>query len=289
LGEEFSTLEVDAGEVDAQLMLAAEELANRVLWENRRVRTYIVEPSEARRLPLRKAPAVDGPVRLVDIEGFDLDPCSGTHVATTGEVGLVKIVGKEKLRGHVRFRFLAGLRAWRDYAQKSSLVEEVAAELTTGESELLAAVRKLCSEQLNACKQLRAMQERFLTMVREQVLSQPDQSGVQVLQGLDGIEWALVRKLAFQLLDAGLTAVIVAQSAPSVRIAAGTGASGVDLRTLVPEVCAILGGKGGGRPGFVEVAGDQAARLGDAIGLLRAALVRVLPGTGRATPAAIHT
>ncbi|MGQ9561145.1 MAG: alanyl-tRNA editing protein [Candidatus Oleimicrobiaceae bacterium] len=284
LGEEVSTLELDCAEVDGSSLAAAEELANRVLWENRRVRCYLVDAARAARMPLRKRPQLSGPVRLVDIDGFDLDPCSGTHVATTGEVGLLKIVGKERLRGHVRFRFLAGRRALRDYIQKSAILEAAAAELTTGETELPSALRKLRRDLHSANKQLRATQERLLTAIRQEVLSQSSRSAVRVVQGLDGIDWTLVRKFAFQLLDALQGALIVAQSAPCAHVAVGTNCPGIDLRALVPEACALLGGKGGGQPSFIEIAGQQGERVPETVALLRLRVEELLTNGAAGLP-----
>ncbi len=285
LGEEVSTLELDCAEVEGSSIAAAEELANRVLWENRRVRCYLVDAAQAARMPLRKRPVVSGSVRLVDIDGFDLDPCSGTHVAATGEVGLVRIVGKERLRGHVRFRFLAGHRALRDYRQKSALLEAAAAELTTGEAELPSALRKLRSDLQSANRQLRAAQERLLMAIREEVLSHSAQSAVRVVQELDGIDWALVRKFAFQLLDALQGTLIVAQAEPCPHVAVGTTCPGIDLRALVPEVCALLGGKGGGRPSFIEIAGEQAGRVPETVAWLRSKVEQLLNSGATGLPA----
>jgi alanyl-tRNA synthetase len=272
LGEEVSTLELALGEIDQETLAAAEELANRVLWANRPVRSYFVEADEAAQLPLRKRPAVNGRIRLIEIADFDLDPCSGTHVAATGEVGLVKIVGREKLRGHLRFRFVAGKRAVRDYGQKAATLEALAGELTTGEGEVLSSVRKLREELQNTTRQLRASQERLLIALRESLLSTQPDSILQVVEELEGLDWALVRKLAFQLLDGGIPTVILAQSAPAVHLAVGTRLSGADLRALVPELCTRLGAKGGGRPHFVEVAGGQREHLPATVAWLRSAV-----------------
>ncbi|MBC7188401.1 MAG: hypothetical protein H5U38_15350 [Calditrichaeota bacterium] len=275
LGEEASTLELALAEIGQEALAAVEELANRVLWENRPVRSFFVEADEAAQLPLRKRPAINGPIRLVEIADFDLDPCSGTHVAATGEVGLVKIVGREKLRGHLRFRFVAGRRALRDYTRKAATLEALAGELTTGEGEVLSSVRKLREELQSTTRQLRASQERLLVALRERLLSGPSESILRVVEELEGLDWALVRKLAFQLLDGGIPTVVLAQSSPVVHVAVGTRLHGPDLRTLVPELCTRLGAKGGGRPNFVEVAGGQREHLGATLAWLDQAVERL--------------
>ncbi len=272
LGEEVSTLELDTDEVSADALAEAEGLANTVAWEDRVVRTFVVQPEKVPKLVLRKAPKVEGPVRLVEIEDVDLDPCSGTHVATTGQVGLIKLLSSEKLRGHLRFRFVAGMRALRDYRFRAETLDQLATELTTGPRELLAVVKKLRSQYQSALKQLRATQERLLEAIRAQVLAEQPLARFRVLDELNGIDWALVRKLAFQLLDGGVETVVVLQSAPEIHLAVGTRRRGLDLRELVPELCAALGAKGGGRPDFVEMAGGYPDRLATMMVLLRGRL-----------------
>ncbi|MDZ7270747.1 MAG: alanine--tRNA ligase-related protein [candidate division KSB1 bacterium] len=287
LGEEMSTLELDTAEVSQAVFDEVEDLANVVVWENRPVRTYIVQPEEARGLTLRKEPKVEGPVRLVEVEEFDLDPCSGTHVAATGEVGLIKIVGKEKLRGHVRLRFLAGARALRDFRRRVQTLDQLSAELTTGTEEILTAVQKLRSQHQVAAKQLRAAQERFLEAIRGKVLASSPRGLCLPSEELNGIEWALVRKLAFQLLADGVETVVMMQSAPEVRIAVGTKRAGVDLRALLPELCAMMGAKGGGRPDFVELAGGDADRLALATALLKTKVEGLTPGDASSQPGSL--
>ena len=64
-------------------------------------------------MPLRKESARTGPLRLIDVEDFDLSACGGTHVARTGAIGMIAIGGWEKFRGGSRVEFLCGGRALR--------------------------------------------------------------------------------------------------------------------------------------------------------------------------------
>lgn len=280
LGEEASTLELNTAEVSAEALSEVEKLANTVVWENRPVRTFVVQPEEAQKLALRKPPKVEGPVRIVEIEGFDLDPCSGTHVASTGQVGLIKVTGKEKLRGHLRFRFLAGARAWRDYTFRLETLEQVCTELTTGAEEAVVAVQKLRTQCQSAAKQLRGIQERLLEAIKARVLAGLGQSGCLVVDDLNGIEWPLVRKLAFQLLESGAEAVLMVQSLPEIHVAVGTNRKGVDLRGVLAELSATLGGKGGGRPDFVELVGGNLGHLDRAVALVKNEVDRLLRLSG---------
>ena len=66
---------------------------------------------EAARLPLRKEPVRGGTLRLIDVEGFDLSACGGTHVARTGGIGIIAIASWERFKGGQRIEFLCGGRA----------------------------------------------------------------------------------------------------------------------------------------------------------------------------------
>ena len=109
-----------AREVTPREIAAAEDEANRIVWEDRPVAIRFVTAEEAAALPLRKEPARAGTLRLIDVEDFDLSACGGTHVARTGGIGIIAVSGWEKFRGGSRVEFLCGVRArrrfdvWRD-------------------------------------------------------------------------------------------------------------------------------------------------------------------------------
>jgi alanyl-tRNA synthetase len=95
---------------------AAEDEALRVLLEDRPVTSGVHALEDAPSLGLRKPPPADqmAPgegLRVVTIEGYDVSACCGTHVRRTGEIGPIRIVGQEKVRGQARLRFVVGPRA----------------------------------------------------------------------------------------------------------------------------------------------------------------------------------
>jgi alanyl-tRNA synthetase len=99
LGEGVVTIDVDHADPDEALVRAVEARANEIVWEDREVLTHVVPLEEARRLPLRKPPTVEGDVRVVEVRGFDWSACGGTHVSRTGEVGVIAILGRSATRG----------------------------------------------------------------------------------------------------------------------------------------------------------------------------------------------
>ena len=98
-GEEDTTIEVQADAVDESTLRAAEDLANAVIKENRRVILHEIDPSEAAKFPLRRTPPEAGRLRIVEVDSYDWAACGGVHVASTGEVFLARAVGEERIRG----------------------------------------------------------------------------------------------------------------------------------------------------------------------------------------------
>ena len=101
LGAVVSSLDLDTP-LGPEAIAAAESAANRVVWEDRRVSIRFASPDEAASIQLRKEPARTGPLRIVEVEGYDRSACGGTHVATAGQVGVIAVKSWEKLRGGIR-------------------------------------------------------------------------------------------------------------------------------------------------------------------------------------------
>ena len=88
MGVDSMTIDVNRASLSPDEWLAVEALANRIVLEDRPVRAWFPEPAELAALALRKMPDVAGKVRVVDMGGFDVTACGGTHVARTGEIGV---------------------------------------------------------------------------------------------------------------------------------------------------------------------------------------------------------
>jgi alanyl-tRNA synthetase len=104
-------IDVDLNNPATEIIERAVELANNVVWEDRAIEIRNVTSAEAAELPLRKESARDGELRLIEIEGFDLTPCGGTHAYRTGEVGIIAVRSWERAKGLTRIEFVAGTRA----------------------------------------------------------------------------------------------------------------------------------------------------------------------------------
>jgi alanyl-tRNA synthetase len=114
LGAALSTLDLDKV-LGADALATAESEANRIIWENRQVSIRFATPQEAAAMSFRKEPTRSGPLRVIEVENFDISACGGTHVARAGQVGVIALRSWEKFRGGMRLEFACGGRTLREF------------------------------------------------------------------------------------------------------------------------------------------------------------------------------
>src|SRR5581483_11605569 len=156
------TIDVNRPALSLDEWLAVEELANRIVLEDRAVRAWFPEPDELARLALRKLPDVQGKVRVVDVGGFDITACGGTHVARTGEIGVIKVVRFERRGDTTRLEFKCGRRALADYRDKNNVINRLASDMTVGYWELNEAVMRIQSENKALRTELKVAREQLI-------------------------------------------------------------------------------------------------------------------------------
>jgi alanyl-tRNA synthetase len=268
LGAEKSVIEVGLADVDWRTVEAVEEAANRVLWEDRALVLHWTDADGIAKFPLRKPPKVTGRIRVVEVPEWDWSACGGTHTRRTGEVGAIKIVGWEKLRGNVRFTFLCGGRALRDHAWRTELLLDAAKRRSSSERELIAHLERALDERDELRKKFAALSARLIADEARAAVGQPPRP-VAVLADQRSREE--VRLFALQCLEAGAPWVISAAAAPDPTLVVGRAKAdtALDLRTFVPELLAAARGKGGGSPDVITVAAADAAGAQAAFALVR--------------------
>src|SRR5690606_35968000 len=168
LGAEVSTIDL-AASLDAGAIEAAEQEANRIVWEDRPVRVRYVSAEEAAALPLRKEPVRGGTLRLVDIEDWDLSACGGTHVPRTGVIGLIAVTASERYKGGTRVSFACGGRALRYLRMCREALGGAVRQLSVQPRELPDAVARLQNETKALRQQARALGERLAGFEAEEL------------------------------------------------------------------------------------------------------------------------
>ena len=172
--EQSCEIDVDLSNPTSEIIERAVELANNVIWEDRPITIHNVTPEEAAQLPLRKDPAREGELRLIEVEGFDLTPCGGTHAHRTGEVGMIAVRHWERAKGLTRIEFVAGVRALVDYRRANKTARDVAALYSSARDDAAKLTARVLEENKELHRRLRALEEMAARVEAEELLDGRD-------------------------------------------------------------------------------------------------------------------
>jgi alanyl-tRNA synthetase len=265
MGPGVSTLEIGLKAITETDSDRVEDRANAVVWRDLEVKTYFVPDERIGEVPLRRPPKKSGLLRVVEVDGFDYSACGGTHVRRTGEIGLIKLGGIEKIRGNLRFEFRCGGRALVDYRSKDRTVRRQAAAFSCASGEVAGQVEKLQAEGRALKKRIRQIGDRLAGFESEEIVRS---AAGKVLAGvLEDKTPEEARSLALHVVKRGDLAVAygaVGQSQAHLILARAESLK-TDLRQIVPIISAVVPVKGGGGPSLVELVTGDKARLTEAV------------------------
>jgi len=274
LGQESSTIDLDRAALSPSQLERLETEANCIVFEDRPVVARFVSQQELASLPLRKLPKVRGPVRIVEVADFDWSPCGGTHVQTTGQVGLIKVVRAEHRGDDTRLEFLCGGRALADYGFKNRLLLHLASHLSVGYWELGEAVERLQEEARRQRKAAQVAQDRLLDLEAQSIAFEARPLGESLLASrvLQDRKLEEGKYLALKLAAKhGCVALLGIAGDKGHLIFAAPPDSSYDLRPVLRQACTIIGGGGGGRPQLAQGGGP----VGDVASIQEALKVAV--------------
>ncbi len=254
LGAESSTIDL-AREVTASEIGRAEAEANQVVWEDRTVSVRFVTEEEAARLPLRKEPVRTGPLRLVEVTGFDLSACGGTHVPQTGMIGIIAVSGWERFKGATRLTFVCGGRALRSHGALRDVVSGATRALSVAPGELPATIERLQVEVRDLGRTVRRLQEEAAVTRAAEFRAGAETIGPYrgVLRDVPGWDAALLKTLAAAVVaEPGFVVVLTgtgqpASGQPVPVVIARSADVDLDAGAWMKRATAELGGRGGGR------------------------------------------
>jgi alanyl-tRNA synthetase len=257
LGAVVSTVDL-AIDLPAREVAAAEAEANRVVWEDRPVGIRFVGEAEAALLPLRKEPERGGTLRVIDVEGYDLSACGGTHVSRTGAVGLIAVLSAERLRGGTRLEFVCGGRALRSLHALRDAVSGCIRHVSVAPEELPAALERLQAESRDQRKTMKDLEERLAGFEAASLAAAAEEAGGfrQVVRAVEGRDQNGLKAMALAICGApGFQVALFSTTAPYVAVLARSKDGKGDCAAVLKSLTAEFGGRGGGRPELAQCGG----------------------------------
>ena len=265
-------IDVELADPSTEKIERAVELANNVIWEDRAITIRNVTSEEASELSLRKEPSREGELRLIEIDGFDLTPCGGTHAYRTGEVGMVAVRSWERAKGLTRMDFVAGTRALSDYRKANRSAREVAALFSSGRDDIPPLTSQMIEENKDLHRRIRVLEEIAAEVEAEKLFANAV-AGV-VTQVFNDRDAESLKKLAQALMaKPGTIALLGSRDNGIARLvfARSPDAEG-DMNALMREACTLLDGRGGGRPDLAQGGGKRVVLVEEIIQLMRSKL-----------------
>lgn len=248
LGRELCTIDLTGPALSADEMAHLEELVNDEVIAARPVRPREVGQAQLEALGVRTRGLpehISGPVRLVEIEGVDLNTCGGTHVSNTAALQVVHLVRCDTYKGGCRLTFVVGGRALRALRALRQREQALTSLLRQGPEAHVEEVERILSERKQSGKARKAILSRLASLEGSTLANQP---GDPLWHHADAADLAYLGQLARAWDPA--ERVLVLTGGPM-------GGKGVFLvvgpaervTALGPRVAAALDGRGGGRKG----------------------------------------
>ena len=249
------TIDLD-GEIPEEGLREIERRANEIVWANVPIRTDTYTQEEAAKIAYRSKKDLEGSIRVVSIPGADVCACCGTHVAQTGEIGLIKLLSHERFKGGVRMEMMCGRWAYQYIDRICRQNHEVSVHLSSPMEETGGAAKRLVEEN-------RQLKGRLIEQLYQRIDQKAEElaGAGDILLFVPGGDSVAAQKLTAKVMETSGGAVFSFAGSDQDGYKYAAGLLNGDLKTLIREMNAALNGRGGGKPffqqGSVTASGEQ--------------------------------
>ena len=225
-----------------------ERRANEIITRNIPSEIRFLSGEEAKTAEYRSKIDLDDEIRVVTYPGVDACACCAPHVALTGEIGCLKVVGLQNYKGGIRVSILCGMRAMEVFFHDRDILEKTANYLSNSTDEVYHLVVKARTE-LAETKAALADAAKKLVQVKIDQIPEGDGDALIFEESLDaGAMRSAVNSLVQK--KNGLCGVFVGSDRDGYRYAIGK--QGGDARIVNNELREKFGARGGGKPEMVQ-------------------------------------
>jgi len=267
LGKEISTIDLDSPAVIPKQLEESERRVNEVIFEDKPVVIRFGTAEELIEAGIRKKVEREGILRAIEVEGFDRQPCGGTHLERTGQAGLLLIRKLERRRDQCRVDFVCGFRALAAARSDFSTLTQAAALLSCGLGEVPAVLGKLIEERRVQHGAVKRLEERLAEHeARALLASQPSTGALRVISSaLEEATPSYLGLLAAKLVAEANVVALLASRASRHVVFAQTKGLPHDMGALLRDTLKQFGGKGGGAKDFAQGSVVDAAKAADVV------------------------
>lgn len=249
LGHEVSTIDVATPSLSQEQLRAAEQLCNDIIREDLAIEVHLDERREMPSASARGGATANKKLRLIEIQGLDVQPCGGTHVGSTGQIGLLLLRKTARLKANCRIEFVCGVRA-AQFAQKDyAVIRDAAQQLSCTFANLPTAIATVVAERDASVAFRDRMREDMARLHADFLLGQYSksaESGRVITHIFDKQESAYLKLIALRLMEAPGTIALLGSRKEGCVVFAQSPGLPTNMRSLLESVLVPSGGKGGG-------------------------------------------
>lgn len=242
MGTEEITIDLN-GLLEWEDLMEIEKKANRIIWEDREIYAGFPSAEELAHMDYRSKKELTGAIRIVSIPGGDTCACCGTHVKTTGEIGLVKFLTMIHYKGGVRISLLCGEAAVMDYEKKREELQKISVLLSAKAGKTADAVEKVKNELTMTQAKCSEMSRKLMKIYADQ-LNGGNSKICWIEDGLDMTELRHFVNFALEGKKGGI--VLALSESVNGGFSYVLGSQSEDMRALSKELNGELSGRGGG-------------------------------------------
>jgi alanyl-tRNA synthetase len=249
LGSDICTIDLRGREPAQETLESAARATNEIVYEDRAVNVKYGTAEELAAAGVRKTVERAGVLRAIEIENLELQPCGGTHVRSTGQIGMIQIRGVSKIRQEWRVEFVCGLRAEKFACEDLAMLKAVARRLNCSVQETPATAERVVTERDAHFKSARASMEKLAGLDAQVALqsSETRMDGLRIVTRVfSGVAPEYVRAFAREVAQADKTIALVARTECGHVLFSQHPSAGKEMNVLLREALKHVGGKGGG-------------------------------------------
>lgn len=247
LGSDYCTMDF-SGPITREELKEIELEANKAVFRNLKVKVTYPSKEELAAMKYRSKIEIEGQVRIITVPGYDVCACCAPHLASTGEIGLIKLVNMIHYKGGERITMLCGYRALADYEVKDKNTKAISALLSAKEYEVADAVSHLKDELGSMKGKIASLRQKMLAYQAGEI---PVDENMTVVFD-SNLEGNAPRELMNLLLDKGAKVCAVFAGTEEAGYRYVIGSKEEDVRPLCRKMNEAYGGRGGGKPEMVQ-------------------------------------
>ena len=265
----------------------AERRANEIIFDDRPVQIRYGTAAELQAQGIRKTVDREGILRAIDIENFDYQPCGGTHVGRTGQIGLLLLRKIEKQKQTWRVEFVAGYRALAAARFDRQLLAQAAERIGCGLPEVPEVVAKILDERRSTQRQIekqfgqlagfeaQRLHQTALSSGRASAAGGADAARRVTVHIFDDADPTYLRLVASALAKFERAVALLGSRANGAIVMASAADAGVDVSEVFRQTVCARGGKGGGSKSQAQGSAPNATLLDE---ILTAAAAQIAAG-----------